>query len=169
MLRLCSGCREPARLKKTASKYEPEFTMPIAPNVGRQKIWRSSRWPTRHSSRPEFQLAFWQHLVRVARVTRLHSERRKRVRILQRFRGCEVHRSHPLQQLRNIVGLRKLNLPLNERSLQIFFNCLLAMKCYDFPENGRLAKKVAPLPQNPPWLCRATASLVGGVQPQAAS
>ena len=51
---------------------------------------------------------------------RLHPEGRKRVRIPQRFGGREVYCSHPVQQLRDVMRLRKLDLALNQESLQIF-------------------------------------------------
>ena len=65
-------------------------------------------------------LAAWQNLGRVARVPRLHPEGRKRVRIPQRLGGCEVYCSHPVQQIRDVMRLRKLDLALNQESLQIF-------------------------------------------------
>jgi hypothetical protein len=101
-----------------------------------------NRRPHHASHANRLNLAACQNLRRVTRVSRLHPERRKRVRIPQRVGGGDVYCSHPLQQLRDVMRLRKLDLALNQESLQVLLNCLLAMKRNNFPESAALCSKL---------------------------
>lgn len=139
---LIAACGEPDRSRCLCSwPSRNSFAMITIPiEVGLQQNHNRSPHHAGHANR--LNLAACQNLGRVTWVPRLHSERGKRVRIPQRVGGGSVYRSHLVQQLRDIMRLRKLDLALNQESLQVLLNCLLAMKRNDFPETAALCRKL---------------------------